>query len=579
MNLFYTIKINTSDIICNNYNITTDFDVLRKKGNIVSLGDNQVLKFIRRLKGVDFSPEAIDKLILEKKHIQSLDKKKKNSDSASEIQKQINESLFVPDLIALKCDTTKKDYKNICKNGFNLDVTINNKKFSHKYKRLCAGAGQLRKNTSFFVNQDLYDELELIMMNSLTKNKIGKINLAKFSAYFALYTSAITKVRTPRICVIKDYEYILKNQEVVWINDNNGELDTEKKTIDMKINAFDGGGMISPEMAEKWKEDMELDYLPSSFIIRSSWIKGLVSVFDFKRFGKEIANKGTITDVWGTKYNVEDIDIILTTSQFKMWKKYDSWEQYMFYYRKYGHMFGVSRVNKKENDFMTTLNYQYIQSNNFSEQSIKGLADYTVDWLKKIMSTDKLFTMLLLMGCQSYDADYLEVEEKLSSNVAKALMYNDKILNDSYVKDKIIKMIDKKIRQAKIGKLYVEGSYDFTIPDLYAMAEHAFGLEPKGLLKAGECWNKRWVDKGSKEVILMRSPLVSPSENRKLYICFNEKCNDWFYYIKSGNIYNIWDTTIIAQSDADKNVVRGYGNITKECGEPTNVGCLCSDIG
>ena len=76
-------------------------------------------------------------------------------------------------------------------------------------------------------------------------------------------------------------------------------------------------------------------------------------------------------------------------------------------------------------------------------------------------------------------------------------------------------------------------------------------LEPKGLLKAGECWNKRWVDKGSPVVTLMRSPLVAPGENRKLNICFDEKCNDWFKYIYSGNIYNIWDTTIMAQSDAD----------------------------
>ena len=41
-------------------------------------------------------------------------------------------------------------------------------------------------------------------------------------------------------------------------------------------------------------------------------------------------------------------------------------------------------------------------------------------------------------------------------------------------------------------------------------------------------------------------------ENRKLNICFNEKCKEWFKYIYSGNVYNIWDTTIIAQSDADK---------------------------
>ena len=76
----------------------------------------------------------------------------------------------------MKCDTTKKDYKYICKNGFILDIFINDKNYKMKYKRLCAGAGQLRRNTAFFVNEELFDRLEYIMMCGLTKNRIGKIH-------------------------------------------------------------------------------------------------------------------------------------------------------------------------------------------------------------------------------------------------------------------------------------------------------------------------------------------------------------------------------------------------------------------
>ena len=552
IDLFYTIKVNTSDIISNNYFIKSSFDLFRKNGNIVSLGDNQVFKFIRRLKEKEFNREYVNELFERRNHFKSLDKNKKNGDIIHQIQNEINEYLFVSDIVSVKCNTTRKDYKDICKNGFSISVEINNKVIITKYKRLCAGAGQLRRNTAIFVNEDLYDSLETIMMCGLTKNKIGKINLAKFNAYFSLYTSSTNKVKTPRICVIKDFEYTLKNQNVVWISENdNGELYTENKNIDMDINAFDGSGMISPEMAKIWQDNLSLDYLPASFIIRSAWIKGLVSIFDFKKFSKEVAKKDTIVDLWGKEHNVNDIDVILTSSQFKLYKKYSSWDEYMYYYKKYGHMFGVTRVTKKENNFMTTLNYQYIQTNNFTDDSIKSLANYTVDWLKKIMLGDKLFTILLLSGVQDSDCNIKKIENNTESNIAKAIMYNSNILNDIYIRKKIDKMIEKKIKQAKIGKLYVEGSYDFTIPDLYAMAEYAFGLEPKGLLSAGECWNKRWVDKGSPTVTLMRSPLVAPGENRKLNINFSDKCKDWFKYIYSGNIYNIWDTTIIAQSDAD----------------------------
>lgn len=568
------MKINTSEVINNNYYIKSSFDLLRKNGSIVSLGDSQVLKFIRRLKNIEFDENYVNELFNERNYLKSLNNSKKYGKEITEIQNKINQYLFVPDIIALKCNTTRKDYKDICKNNFNIEVSINNTVHNIKYKRLCAGAGQLRRNTAIFVNTELYDSLETIMMCGLTKNKVGKINLAKFNAYFSLYTSSVNKVKTPRICVVKDFEYTLKNQNVVWIEeDENGELSTREKEIDMEINAFDGSGMISPRMANIWKDELSLDYLPASFIIRGPWCKGLVSVFDFHRFAREVAHKDTITDYWGVEYNIDDIDVILTTSQFKLYKKYQNFQEYMYYFQKYKHQFGVTRVTKKENNAMTTLNYQYIQTNNFTEQSIKELSNYTLDYLKKIMSGDKLFTLLLLLGKQDFGSSLEEIESNIDSSLAKAVMYNNSILNDSYVRTKINKMIEKKVKQTKIGKLYVEGSYDFTIPDLYAMAEHAFGLEPKGLLKAGECWNKRWVDKGSPIVTLMRSPLVAPGENRKLNICFDEKCNDWFKYIYSGNIYNIWDTTIIAQSDADKTVVRGYSNITVECGEPTNVGC------
>ena len=105
------------------------------------------------------------------------------------------------------------------------------------------------------------------------------------------------------------------------------------------------------------------------------------------------------------------------------------------------------------------------------------------------------------------------------------------------------------MRLAKIGKVYVEGSYDFAIPDLYALAEHAFGMEIKGILKSGESWNKRWVEKGSKTVAMMRSPLVAPAENQKREIHYSEEANEWFKYIYSGNIMSIWDNGMIKCSD------------------------------
>lgn len=572
MDLFYILKLNTSYIVRNNYSIDLTLQEAKKENFIIALGDNQLLKFIRQVKCIEFDKNLVDELYKSRNVLKSLPESKENSKKILELQNQIDEILYIPDLISVKTDTTKKDYKYICKNYFTVKIKVNDKEYLMKYKRICAGAGQLRRNSALFVNEEIYDKLEQIMMCGLTRRKIGKINLAKFSAYYALYTSATNRVRNPKICVVKDFEYTLKNQKVSWIFDNeNGEKDIEDRIIDIEQNAFDGSGMISVEMAKKWQDDLSLDYLPSSFILRSAWIKGLVSVFDFKKFAKEIANKDVIIDAWGNEKKVSDIDVILTTSQFKMWKKYENWEEYLYYHNKYNHIYGVARVNKKENNFVTPLNYQYIQSNDFTEERIKKLADFSVNWLKNIMTGDKLYTMLFLIGCQNEDIEASDIEQKLGAYIAKTLMYDDSILKDTYVRQKINQMIDKKIRQVKIGKLFVEGSYDFAIPDLYAMAEHAFGLEVHGLLKSKQIWNKRWVDKGSEIVSMMRSPLVAPSENQLMNVYSDEKCLEWYQYIQSGNIFNIWDTALMRASDADKMLVRFKGN------EPTELGVHLTD--
>ena len=546
--LYYIQKVPVSRIIRENFNIITDYRTERISGNITSIGDNQVLKFIRKIKGQHISKEEIQEM-------QSL-KRKYQRDGAStkkitNLQNKINETLFVPDLITVKADTTKKDYKTVCKQQFTVQILVNKTTYTVKYKRLCAGAGQLRRNSAFFVNEELYDMLENIMMCGLTKAKIGKINLAKFSAYYSLYTSSTNVVQTPNICVVPDYEYILKNQDVDWIYTNGeGQTDIQERIMDFNMNAFDGSGMISPAMAEIWKENLNLDYMPSSFIIRGPWLKGLVSVFDFHRFAKEIAKTDTITDIYGTVYDVDKIDVILTKSQFKLWKKYDSWDSYMYYFRKFGHCIGVTRVNKKESDYATTLNYQYIQSNNFSLDSVKKLAEPTVEYLKKVLECDPVYARLMLWGY--HEDDTVEgMYASLDSPIAKCLLYTNEILNDKTVVDKIRKMARKKLDQAKIGKVLVEGAYDFIIPDLYAMAEHAFGMKVHGLLPAKCLWSRRWVEKGVKRVSTQRSPLVAPSENQVMNVYTNEECEKWFKYIRWGNIYSIWDLTIISQSDAD----------------------------
>jgi hypothetical protein len=96
-----------------------------------------------------------------------------------------------------------------------------------KYKRLCCGSGQMRRNTVTFVNVELYDYLTESLMCGLN-GKIEKFILAKLSAYFALSFSSVLWVHKPRICVVPDFETVIPQQKIDFILKNeNGEKTIE----------------------------------------------------------------------------------------------------------------------------------------------------------------------------------------------------------------------------------------------------------------------------------------------------------------------------------------------------------------
>ena len=70
--------------------------------------------------------------------------------------------------------------------------------------------------------------------------------------------------------------------------------------------------------------------LPSSCQIRGGYIKGAMFPFDFRLFTHEVSHNSILVDPWGTPHDVEEEDTryIITTSQLKMWKQYESWEDY-----------------------------------------------------------------------------------------------------------------------------------------------------------------------------------------------------------------------------------------------------------
>ena len=73
-----------------------------------------------------------------------------------------------------------------------------------------------------------------------------------------------------------------------------------------------------------------------------------------------------------------------------------------------------------------------------------------------MMTCDSDYSRVFMIGIHEDEDDYRDIENSLNSYIAKALIYNDDILNDDYVRRKIHQMIEKKVNlmksRCKIGK-------------------------------------------------------------------------------------------------------------------------------
>ncbi len=541
---FYIMKFNSDRLKNSNYKITIKINEARRNGEIVSQGDNAVLRAIRKIKDQPFSVEELDNLKAQKKKLARSFNDKENKKKIFEIENNIDNMLFVPEIIAVKVNDNRH-YKKMISNG----VHINGKEFI----RLLCGAGNSRRNTVLFIDKEYFDRVDEILNNGRDRNV--EMVPAKYNAYYGLYNSGGWSVSTPKMLVVKDAE-IEKITKLDFVVEGTQDR-IEEKEVNAKFNLFDGQGIISPRLAERWATELQLDYLPSNFIIRASFIKGMCVTFDFHRFAHEVAHNYLLQDVWGNIVDINDVDIIISQSQFKLWDAYKSLADYNENCEKNGLEWSVSRYSPKQDKTSVRSNYQFLQVLNLDDNQIKSLCKKTVDFFDYAILDRYEYALLYLLG--SYVQEEIDDEwlDGIQDIIVKAMIYNPELLNDPYIKQHIIKTLNKKIKESYLGSLIMDGNYSVMISDPYAQCESIFGLPINGLLNNNEHYSNYWNKLYTEKIVACRAPLTWRSEVNILNLKVSNKLEDWYSYIYSGIIYNVHgiDTMLHADSDVDGDLV------------------------
>lgn len=534
----FIFKIHSARLRRAKWNLTLPISEARKNDEVISLSDSQMLRFIDRLNGITNADEMAKDIKQQIKALRRLPNSIQNRRKIKKLYSELDEIQFKPDYMCLIIDKNK-DYLRACK-GFKINDV--------DYVRLLGTNGGIKQSTIVFVSKRLAPELRRLIDNGRNPNKT--LVPAKFEAYRALACSGSIPVSMPKgIAVVDDCITHFKS-DVIFLNDeNDGEPEMSYQTnADIELNESDGYGIMLPSLAARWSEELGLHYIVSAVNTRLSFEKGVCFTFDFLDFADNVAGTRIIKDAWGNDIDLSHVELILTTSMLKLWDSYDSCEHYLQCCQENGYTFGITKTSPKRLDRERSLNYQFIQSYDLSDDDIEELISPTIHEIHDILGLDWKKTILFLKGVGLTDnnVDYIE------NDFAKAIMVDNRILNDPFVRKKIYAMIKKRITDAKIGVINVHGNYSIVCGDPYALCQHMFGMDVTGLLSAGEIYNKYWLDTGAEQLACFRAPMTCHNNIRLMTVNQSSEALHWYQYLTTVTLLNAWDTTAHALNGCDK---------------------------
>lgn len=537
----FILKIHSARLRRNNWKINITINQARENNELISLNDSQMLRWLDELNNIKNTNVYTEYLKDKIKKLKYDGDIKKTQKEIKMLLGEIDDLLYKQDYVCIVIDKIS-DFEHIHLNGFEL----NNK----KYVRLLGTTGGVKNETIVFISQKHADEIRHRINNGRDETK--EFSPAKLEAYKSLTCSASTPVSYPKgICVVHDCVTHF-NSDIILLDDTDVDQPKMifKKDEPVELIDSDGYGIGMPSLMERWGTELGEDYILPGCVIRNSFCKGAVFCVDFQKFAKDRGIK-YIQDVWGTWHHVHNIELILTESMLKLWDSYHSIYTYLYNCKKNKYEFAVTKMSEENLENVRNMNYQFLQSFDFTDDDLDELISPTVSEINDIISGDYRKTILYVKGTHLTNKSV----QHLDTSFATALMIDERMKNDPYVQSQINKMINKRINEAKVGVLTVPANYSLVSGDPYSLCQSMFGLKVTGLLKSGQIYSKYWIDKGINKISSFRAPMTCHNNIRLLEVVHNEEMDNFYKYMTTITIFNSWDTSDKAMNGMDKDLI------------------------
>lgn len=327
-------KISTSRLKKAKWNLTLSLEEAKNNNEVIALGDSQMIRWIDEMNNAGDVGAEISRIKREIRAISKQENSVQNRHTVRALHKELDRIQFLPDYIHIIADNNS-DYVRATK-GFKINGI--------KFVRLLGTNGGLKNSTVVFVNEKLAEELRRRVDNG--RDMSVKLVPGKFEAYRALCCSGSIPVSMPKgVIVVNDCVTHFK-EDVIMLNDEGRvePLMTIENDFEVELDESDGYGLMSPELAQRWSDELGLGYMSSGFCTRNSFEKGMVFTFDFREFAEKVAGKYEVVDAWGETHDIRNVELVLTTSMLKLWNAYPSIEAYLQHCEENHYTFAITKT-------------------------------------------------------------------------------------------------------------------------------------------------------------------------------------------------------------------------------------------
>ena len=322
------------------------------------------------------------------------------------------------------------------------------------FKKTMAGSSQLRNAMSTWMPEDIKKEFVSWWscdidtgINAVANKYLVYLTLSMSSSTPWEEATTLDPIDINKVAVVKDGEV-----EIELPFDSVENYGIKRNVIKVKNKFTDGLAVL---VVDGEVPDSEL----KGFTTRASGVKGLTYIVRRKDAVAACEALGLgyeFQDVWGNKFDIRTVQLIMHTSVYKWTKSTKNWSTYVEGFKKGGHAFSIC---VKDHDAISDMPYQQFQTLMAGEKDTDALADRSIEMLSRYEDKNM--------------APYL-----LTKTMAAAARLYPALMKEEYASEQMQNTYASRRQRIAGGRIPAVTHYRFAAPHPHQVLLNIFGRKP-----------------------------------------------------------------------------------------------------